>query len=232
MGVSKSFLGDRLSSCCLPLESEQDEAEDRRLVFFRAFAATADELVLESDGHEVIDEETANLRCALEWALERDMDGATDMVADLMNHWVLAEHFEEGRAACAAVLAATPGGDPGGRAVVHCGAGMIGTLSGDYAGAMANTQARAGSTGGCGGRRGAGPMSTDVGDGARAHGHRHGRGAANAYQAAELARCNGTCRHAWALSNPAVVEATSYCFDAAAHRVSGVPDDSERFGAR
>ena len=77
-------------------------------MFFHAFAATADELVLETDGHAVIDEETANLRRALEWAVERDIDGATGVVADLMNHWVLAEHFEEGRAACAAVLAATP----------------------------------------------------------------------------------------------------------------------------
>ena len=33
-------------------ESEYDEAEDRRLAFFRAFAASADELVLEPDGHE------------------------------------------------------------------------------------------------------------------------------------------------------------------------------------
>ena len=93
----------------LCLESEHDEAEDRHLVFFRAFAATADELVLETDGHEVIDEETANLRRALQRAVERDIDGATDMVADLMNHWVLAEHFEEGRTACAAVLAAATG---------------------------------------------------------------------------------------------------------------------------
>ena len=200
----------------LCLESEEDEAEDRRLVFFRAFAATADELVLETDGHEVLDEETANLRRALEWAVEHDIDGATGMVADLMNHWLLAEHFEEGWAACAAVLAATPGGDPGGRAVVQCGAGMIGMLSGDYAGAVANTQ-------------GGLALLEGVGD-AEAHvrclrmsalvltltGIDIEQGRRNAYQAAEMARCNGDwLGTAWALSNLAVVEATSDRFDAA-----------------
>jgi predicted ATPase/DNA-binding CsgD family transcriptional regulator len=200
----------------LCLESEQDEAEDRRLVFFRAFAATADELVLETDGHEVIDEETANLRRALEWAVERDVDGATDMVADLMNHWLLAEHFEEGRAACAAVLAGTPGGDPGGRAVVHCGAGMIGMLSGDYSGAIANTQA------GLALLEGVGEVEAEV----RClrmsamvltlTGIDMEQGRRNAYRAAELARCNGDwLGTAWALSNLAVVEATSDRFDAA-----------------
>ena len=200
----------------LCLESEQDEAEDRRLVFFRAFAATADELVLETDGHEVIDEETANLRRALEWALERDMDGATDMVADLMNHWVLAEHFEEGRAACAAVLAATPGGDPGGRAVVHCGAGMIGMLSGDYAGAIANTQAGLAlleAVGDVEAQVRCLRMSAMV---LTLTGIDMEQGRRNAYQAAELARCNGDwLGTAWALSNLAVVEATSDRFDAA-----------------
>ena len=200
----------------LCLESEQDEAEDRRLVFFRAFAATADELVLETDGHEVIDEETANLRRALEWALERDIDGATDMVADLMNHWVLAEHFEEGRAACAAVLAATPGGDPGGRAVVHCGAGMIGMLSGDYAGAIANTQAGLAlleAVGDVEAQVRCLRMSAMV---LTLTGIDMEQGRRNAYQAAELARCNGDwLGTAWALSNLAVVEATSDRFDAA-----------------
>ena len=133
-----------------------------------------------------------------------------------MNHWVLAEHFEEGRAACAAVLATPPDGDPGGRAVVHCGAGMIGMLSGDYAGAIANTKAGL-------------ALLEDVGTWRRSSvclrmsamvltltGIDMEQGRRNAYQAAELARCNGDwLGTAWALSNLAVVEATSDRFDAA-----------------
>jgi predicted ATPase/DNA-binding CsgD family transcriptional regulator len=200
----------------LSLESEQDGAEDRHFVFFRAFAATADELVLETGGHEMIDDETANLRRALDRALEHDIDAATNMVADLMHHWVLAEHFEEGRTACAAVLAAAPGGDAGGRAVVHCGAGMIAMLSADYAAAIANTHAGLALLEGvqdveaqvrCL------PMSAMV---LTQTGLDVEQGRQNAYRAAELARCNddwlGT---AWALSNVAVVEATSDRFDAA-----------------
>jgi predicted ATPase/DNA-binding CsgD family transcriptional regulator len=200
----------------LRLESEEDEAEDRHLAFFRAFASAADDLVLETGGHELIDAETANLRRALERAVERDIDSATDIVADLMHHWVLAEHFEEGRAACAAALATAPGTDRGGRAVVHCGAGMIEMLSEDYAGAIANTYAGLALVDGV----------EDVEAQARClrmsaivltqTGIDIELGRRNAHRAADLARCSSDwLGAAWALSNVAVVEATSDRFDAA-----------------
>ena len=200
----------------LRLESEQDETQDRHLAFFHAFAAAADDLVLETGGHELIDEETANLRRALERAVERDIDAATEIVADLMHHWVLAEHFEEGRAACAAVLAQAPGADPGERAVVHCGAGMIGMLSEDYAEAISNTQKGLALVDGvedveararC--LRMSAMVLTQTGIDIE-------QGRRNAHRAVDLARRSsdwlGT---AWALSNVAVVEATSDHFDAA-----------------
>jgi predicted ATPase/DNA-binding CsgD family transcriptional regulator len=200
----------------LCLESEQDEAEGRHFVFFRAFAATADELVLETGGHQLIDEETANLRRALERALEHDIDGATDIVADLMRHWVLAEHFEEGRTACAAVLAAAPGRDAGARAVVHCGAGVIGMLSADYAGAVANTRAGLAlleDVDDVEAQVRCLPMSAIV---LAQTGLDVEQGRRNAYRAAELARGKGDwLGTAWALSNVAVVEATNDRFDAA-----------------
>jgi predicted ATPase/DNA-binding CsgD family transcriptional regulator len=200
----------------LRLESEQDETEDRHLAFFQAFAAAADDLVLEIGGHDLIDEETANLRRALDRAVERDIDGATEIVADLMHHWVLAEHFEEGRAACAAVLASAPGADPGVRAVVLCGAGMIGMLSEDYPGAIANTQAGLAlveSVQNIEAQTRCLRMSAMV---LTQTGIDIEQGRRNAQRAAELARCSGDwLGTAWALANLAVVEATSDRFDAA-----------------
>ncbi len=126
----------------LRLEGERDEIEDRHLAFFSAFAAEADDLMLEAAGHELIDEETANLRRALERAVEHDAPGAMRIVASLIRHWVLAEHFEEARGACAAVLPiAERETEAAARAVVHCGAGLIGVLGEDYAAGFANTQA-------------------------------------------------------------------------------------------
>lgn len=51
-------------------------------------------------GHRLIDEETANLRRALERATRRDPATALGIAASLMRHWVLGEHFREGRSAC------------------------------------------------------------------------------------------------------------------------------------
>ena len=107
-------------------------------------------------------------------------------------------------------------GDPGARAVVHCGAGVIGVLSADYAGAIANTRAGLALLEGvedveaqirCL------PMSAMV---LTQTGVDVDQGRQNAYRAAELARCGGdSLGTAWALANVAVVEATSDRFDAA-----------------
>jgi DNA-binding CsgD family transcriptional regulator len=58
----------------------------------------------------------------------------------MMSHWLLGEHYEEGSAASRAALSAaaeslrTPS-----RAVVHCGAGLIGMLREEYGDALADT---------------------------------------------------------------------------------------------
>ena len=126
----------------LEVEGEQEQIADRHLAWFRACAAQADGLLAQADGHALIDEEGPNLRLALDRAIERDEAAAFDIAASLMRHWLLAEHYEQGRAATAAVLGLA--GDRAhrrARAVVHCGAGLIGMLGEDYAGAVADTQA-------------------------------------------------------------------------------------------
>src|ERR1700761_4159795 len=93
---------------------------------------------------------------------------------------------------------------------------MIGMLSGDYAGAIANTQAGLALLEGVGNveaqvrcLRMSAMVLTLTGIDME-------QGRRNAGQAAELARCNGEwLGTAWALSNLAVVEATSDRFDAA-----------------
>jgi predicted ATPase/DNA-binding CsgD family transcriptional regulator len=127
----------------LVLEGEAAEIRDRHLAWCQAFAAEADGLLLEPGAHKLIDEETPNLRLALAWAIEHDPGRALEIVASLVRHWILAEHFEEGRTATAAALAAYDGeeADAATLALVHCGAGLIGTLSEDYSAAAANTQA-------------------------------------------------------------------------------------------
>jgi predicted ATPase/DNA-binding CsgD family transcriptional regulator len=120
---------------------EQETARDRQLAWFHAFAADIDGLLLTPGEHALIDQETPNLRLALDRAIEHDAGVAFDMVGSLLRHWILAEHFEEGRAATARVLAAgAQVQDPAARALVHLGAALIGTVSEDYPAAVANVQ--------------------------------------------------------------------------------------------
>ena len=126
----------------LAQEGEGEEVADRHLAHFLTYAARADMLLAEADGHERIEEETPNLRGALDRAIEHDPCSALRIAASLMRHWILAEHFQEARSISAAVLAAADGdGDAGARAVVLCGAGLTGLMSEDYAGAVQCTQA-------------------------------------------------------------------------------------------
>ena len=121
---------------------EWEEIAERHLAHFVAYAAHADTLLLQADGHERIEQETPNLRRALDRAIEHDRSGALRIAASLMRHWILAEHYQEASSVSAAVLAAASGdGDAAARAVVHCGAGLVAMLSEDYTGAVESTRA-------------------------------------------------------------------------------------------
>lgn len=123
-------------------EDEAAATRDRHLAWFRSFASEANRSLLEPDGHDLVESETHNLRIALDWAMEHDARSAVTLVASLARHWILAERFAEGSAACAAALSvANDRCDPGARAVIHCGASVIGTLGGDYERALANNHA-------------------------------------------------------------------------------------------
>lgn len=126
----------------LTQSGERDQIADRHLAHFLAYAAHADTRLAEADGHQRIEQETPNLRRALDRAIERDRGGALQIAASLMRHWILAEHFQEARSVSAAVLAAAGGrGNVDARAVLHCGASLVGMLSEDYTAAVQSTQA-------------------------------------------------------------------------------------------
>jgi predicted ATPase/DNA-binding CsgD family transcriptional regulator len=137
LGTVQEYAAEQLA-----LEGEEQELRDRHLAWFRALATEADGVLLERGGHELIDEETPNLRLAFARALQRDHASALVIAAALVRHWVLNEHFEEGRGCCADALAvADDRRDPGRSALLRCGAGLIGALTEDYAIAAAHTQA-------------------------------------------------------------------------------------------
>ena len=120
---------------------EFDELAHRHLAWFKAWATHADNRLL-LDGHEPIDVEGANLRRALDRALDHDPSSALAMASSLMRHWILAEHFHEAHSICTAVLSAVDErADTDARAIVLCGAALIAMLSEDYEGALTKTQA-------------------------------------------------------------------------------------------
>ncbi len=126
----------------LAFEADRDEVVERHMRWFFAYAAEADGRLLEPDGHRLLEQESANVSLALNHASERDPGSALRIVASLMRHWMLTEHFEAARSASAAALAAAGREvDRRTRAVVLCGAGLVGLLSEDYAGAVADTRA-------------------------------------------------------------------------------------------
>ncbi len=126
----------------LAFEREEDEAADRHLAWFEDYAARADETLAQADGHRLIDQETANLRRALETATRRDPAAALGIASSLMRHWVLGEHFQEGRSACAEALAApTTDEETGSRAVLRSGAAVFALLAEDYAEALESARA-------------------------------------------------------------------------------------------
>jgi predicted ATPase/DNA-binding CsgD family transcriptional regulator len=127
----------------LVLEREDDEAADRHLAWFASYAARADEMLAQTDGHRLIDEETANLRRALERATLHSPATAHRIAASLLRYWVLGEHFQEGRSACAEALSASapPDAEPGSRAVLHGGAAVFALLAEEYTDALESVQA-------------------------------------------------------------------------------------------
>jgi predicted ATPase/DNA-binding CsgD family transcriptional regulator len=120
---------------------EQAMVRDQHLAWYGAFAATVDDLLLIPGGHAVIERESPNLRLAFERSCHTDPGGAAEMARLLLRYWILAEQFEEGRAATSRVLEARADSDePGSWAAVHLGAALIGTVSEDYASAVTHLQ--------------------------------------------------------------------------------------------
>jgi predicted ATPase/DNA-binding CsgD family transcriptional regulator len=117
----------------LESDGEKTAVEQRHIAWFRTYAAEADLTLMQRDGHGRFDEEAANLKVAIDRAAEYDPDSSLSIVASLTRHWILAERFEEARAATArALLAAGDGGHRTARAVAHFGTAVIGMLSEDY----------------------------------------------------------------------------------------------------
>lgn len=126
---------------------ESEQVADIHMRFFRGYALHADDLLLEADGHALIDCDRANLRLALLRALAVERSSALEIAGALMCDWILAEHYREARATCASILAVTDEqedapaqADASARAIVHCGAGIVAVLSQDYDGAIVNTR--------------------------------------------------------------------------------------------
>lgn len=120
---------------------ESERVADVHMRFFRSYAMHADDLLLEADGHALIDRDRANLRLALSRALAVERSTALEIAGGLMCDWILAEHYREALATCASILATVDERDDAGtRAIVHCGAGLVAVLSEDYDGAIANTR--------------------------------------------------------------------------------------------
>lgn len=133
-------------------ESERQAVVNRHCAWFGEYAQRSAGLLLEPGGHEQIDRETPNVQRAVDHAIRHDPPAALRIAAGLMCHWILAERFQEARSTCAAVLSPTVCGNGKGemdregsedavaaRAVVHCGAGLVGILSEDYEKAIEET---------------------------------------------------------------------------------------------
>jgi predicted ATPase/DNA-binding CsgD family transcriptional regulator len=126
----------------LALDPDIEQVRDRHVSWFCAYAAEVDGLLLEPAATVLVEAETPNLRLALAYAVERDASSALNLAASLTRHWILAERFEEGRAACVSALSVTDVDEAvAARALVLCGAGLIGALGQDYERAVSHTQA-------------------------------------------------------------------------------------------
>jgi predicted ATPase/DNA-binding CsgD family transcriptional regulator len=190
---------------------------DRHLDSFRGFAAGIDDRLLDPDGQGSIDDETPNLRLALEHALRREPTVALEMTGSLLRHWILAEHFEEGRAGTARALTLVDEvDDPGAMAPIRLGSALIAVLTEDYPSAAESLQI------------GLGLLAAVTDPITRARclqmaamvliltGMDLEEGVRNANLAADLMRSSGDrLGRAWALVNVTMVEGICDRFDAA-----------------
>jgi predicted ATPase/DNA-binding CsgD family transcriptional regulator len=196
---------------------EEAAVRDRHLEWYRDFAASVDTLLLAPGGHDLIDRETPNLRLALERAIDTAPAAAFAMAGSLLRHWILAEHFEEARAATGSVLAVAAQLDAASpRTLVHLGAALVGTVSEDYPSALGNLQQGLAMVG----------EVDDPDDLARClqmsamvlilTGVDLTEGLRNANRAVELMRSSGDALgQAWALANVTMAEGVCDRFDAA-----------------
>jgi predicted ATPase/DNA-binding CsgD family transcriptional regulator len=116
--------------------ADQDLARDRHLAWFHALAVECDRGLLDVQGHMIIDREMPNFRVAIERGLDRGPNLAFEIAGSLLRHWILGEHFEEGKATTTQLL--TAGAkfeveDPAAWAHVRTGAALLATVSEDYA---------------------------------------------------------------------------------------------------
>jgi predicted ATPase/DNA-binding CsgD family transcriptional regulator len=196
---------------------EQEIIGDRHLAWFRAFAAALDTMLLAPGGAAAIDQETPNLRVALRRAGDRDAGVALELVASLQRHWILAEHFDEGRAATThALKAASTVNDVPGQALVHLGSALLATVSEDYARAVVDLQAGLGLLAGMQEGETQARCLQMSGMVLILTGIDLEQGLANAQRAVEMLRCSDDALgHAWALANVAMAEGICDRFDAA-----------------
>lgn len=122
----------------LTLAGEREDAARLHLAWFAAYAEWASLTLHDTDGHARVDDERANLRRAVDYALECDPPSAQRIAAALMRHWLLAEHYHEARATCARVLPATPQASTAVLATLQCGAAMVQMLAEEYEEAVQN----------------------------------------------------------------------------------------------
>jgi predicted ATPase/DNA-binding CsgD family transcriptional regulator len=137
LGSVKEYATDQLNA-----EGEATQIEARHRAWYRAYAADADRHLIEPGRHDLLEQEAPNVRLALARAIDREPEAALLLVASLMRHWLLAEHFEEGRAMTLAALSASgPDGDPSARAAAHLGVAAILLLGEHYPEALEHASA-------------------------------------------------------------------------------------------
>ncbi len=125
----------------LSVAGEATATRRRHHDWARELAERADELQLTPDGRDAIVRDRANLGFALDYAVAHEPSGAVAIVAGLARHWILAEHLEEGRAACAATMdIADRVTDNRARATLHCTAALIAVLGESYSEALSQLE--------------------------------------------------------------------------------------------
>ncbi|HEX5167498.1 MAG TPA: LuxR C-terminal-related transcriptional regulator [Thermomicrobiales bacterium] len=93
----------------LQAHGEQEEIRERHARYFLALAIEAGQHLMRAGGMEWLrrlDADYSNLRLALDWALDHDVETAVRAAAALWNFWLTHAHFTDGRQVLEAALAA------------------------------------------------------------------------------------------------------------------------------